>query len=534
MTKPELPNLPPEILESLPPVVQNYIREIQAVMAAQQHIIETQLPLLQNQIAAQQYVIETQLPLLQKQVAAQVPQLLAQVEQIPQQVAQITQLQAQVTELQRRLDQNSQNSSKPPSADPPWTRPPKTPKAASGKKQGGQPGHERHSRELIPTSEADHVQEWWPLLCEKCKGPLRSSDQIGTAQRHQVWEIERRPAQVTEHQFFGCECSGCGHLTQHPHPQAVPLGNFGPVLIATVATLHGRYRITTREVSEIASDLWQVELSLGAVADACHKASLALEPSYTQAQTLAQNSRQANVDETSWNTEGARGWLWVAACSMVVVFMVAARRSRDSFHALLGSTYQGIVNSDRYNAYYGLEASQHQLCWAHLIRNLKGIAARAGPCEVWAKQCLEITKSLFEVWSTFQLVPETEATRAALVEQVEPIRAAFKAQLKAGLDHSEAKVVTFSREVSKLEARLWVFVNVPGIEPTNNAAERALRPAVIWRKTSFGTQSENGQRFVERMLTVEATCQLQGRNFLDFLAASLAATWYKQPMPTLC
>lgn len=486
MTAPELPVLAPEIMESLPPVVQVYIRELQAALLAQLQVSE-----------------------------------------------QIAQLQAQVTELQNRLDQNSQNSSKPPSSDPPWQRPPKTPKASSGKKPGGQPGHTRHRRELLPASEVDSVQEWWPQVCEQCLGPLRASDQLGPAQRHQVWEIERVRAKVTEHQFFGCECSGCGHLTQHPHPQSVPLGNFGPELVATVATLHGSYRITTREVSAIVQDLWQVEMSLGAVADACHKASLALEPSYKQAQNLAQDSTQANVDETSWNTCGKRGWLWVAVCSVAVVFRLATQRSRESFHALLGSEYTGIVNSDRYNAYYALAANHHQLCWAHLIRNLTGIAARAGPAAEWANVCLDLSSKLFEVWHQYRAGPASEVEQAALIVEVAPIRAAFQAQLEVGLGHPDVKVVTFSREVLKLEERLWLFVKVPGIEPTNNAAERALRPAVIWRKTCFGTQSENGQHFVERMLTVEATCQLQGRNFLDFLAASLAATWYKQPLPTL-
>ena len=494
MSLPELPVLPPEILENLPASVQNYIRGLEALIEMQQHIIETQLPLLQNQLTTQN---------------------------------------TQMTELQQRLDQNSQNSSKPPSSDPPYTRPPKTAKATSTKKRGGQPGHSRHLRELLPESEVDSIQEWWPKVCLKCQRPLRPSDQLGTYQRHQVWEIERVRAKVTEHQLYTCECSGCGQLTQHPHPQTVPVGNFGPELVATLATLHGRYRISTREVVELVQDLWQVDISLGAVAEACHKASHALAPSYTQAQSLAQNSKQANVDETSWNTAGKRGWLWVAVSKVAVVFRVAAQRSRASFHALLGREYAGIVNSDRYNAYYGVASSRHQLCWAHLIRNLKGIATRAGPAEEWANGCLDLTKKLFEVWHSFQAGPQTAAERATLVAEVELIRATFQAQLAAGLSHSDAKVVTFSREVSKLEARLWLFARVAGIEPTNNAAERALRPAVIWRKTSFGTQSEVGERFVERMLTVEATCQLQRRNFLDFLAESLAATWYKQALPTL-
>lgn len=445
---------------------------------------------------------------------------------------QIKALQAQIVELQARLDQNSQNSGKPPSSDPPFKRPPKKAKTKSGQPKGGQLGHPQHTRSLLPTEEVDHHQAWWPTECEQCHAPLRSSDQLGEPVRQQVWEIERVRAQVTEHQFYTCECSGCGKLTRHPQPPTVPVGNFGPHLTSTIATLHGRYRLSLREVQALAQDLWQVEISLGAVADSCHKVSQALEEPYQAAQQHLQASPQTNVDETSWYKGGERAWLWVAVSAVAVVFMVAKSRSRASFKALVGEHYSGVVGSDRYNAYYSLEASRHQLCWAHLIRNLRGLGERAGPAKSWSEACLALTNELFKLWHEFKAT-EAGMSRAELAQRMEPIRAGFKQQLEEGQRLEDGKVKTFSTQLLKFEKRLWVFVSVARVEPTNNQAERALRPAVIWRKTCYGSQSEQGCRFVERMLTTSATCQVQGRNLLDFVSESLKAHWSGQPAPNL-
>jgi hypothetical protein len=195
------------------------------------------------------------------------------------------------------------------------------------------------------------------------------------------------------------------------------------------------------------------------------------------------------------------------------------------------------VGSDRYSAYYALDPTKHQLCWAHLIRNLKGLEVRAGSTGAWAIATRELATSLFKVWHAFlkNPAPDDEQKRATLLAEVRPIRAAFKAQLELGLtlQPEDKKLTRFCRQLLKQEGRLWVFVNVPLVSPTNNAAERALRPAVIWRKTSFGTQGENGQRFVECMLTIRVTCRLSGHNFLEFLSSSLKAHWFSQPMPTL-
>jgi transposase len=293
-----------------------------------------------------------------------------------------------------------------------------------------------------------------------------------------------------------------------------------------------------RETAALARDLWQLELSVGAVADACQKASLALASSYTEAHThLKAHSSEVNVDETGWRDSGKRGWLWVAVSKVATVFKLGSKRNRASFQELIPKDYLGVVGSDRYSAYYALDPARHQLCLAHILRNLKGLEVRAEPTAKWATTTRELVTSLFHSWHTFKINPTPDAAqkRATLLAEVEPIRIAITEQLELGLtlQPEDKKLTRFCRQLKKHEARLWVFVNVQGIEPTNNAAERALRPAVIWRKTSFGTQGENGQRFVERMLTIRATCRLSGHNFLEFLSASLKAHWSSQPMPSL-
>lgn len=480
MSEFEAPQLPDEIWQNLPPAVQQYIELLQTHF---QH--------------------------------------------------QITALQAQIIQLQTHLDQNSQNSSKPPSADPPYQRPPKKTKPKSGNLKGGQVGHLRHSRPLLPPEQLDLLKEWWPSQCQNCAGPLRPSDQFGQPLRHQVWEIPRVRATVTEHQLFSCECSACGTLTTHPHPPAVPVGNFGPNLTVSIASLHGRYRLSIREVQAVAAALWQVELSSGAIAQLCYKTSLALAPVYEQLKAQVHSSPVLNVDETGWYDGGQRFWLWVAVSRVAVVFEVTKQRSRASLHALIGQDYRGVVGSDHYNAYYGVAPDHHQLCWAHLLRNLRGLGERAGPAAKWSETALNLSQRLFACWHNFKH-SQTDKGRTQLQSEVGLVRAEFKSHLEKGLNLGDGKVRAFCRQLLKHEDCLWVFSHLEGVEPTNNAAEQALRPAVIWRKTCFGTQSERGQRFVERMLSVSASCAKSGRNLFDFVSESLAAHWYGQPFPTLC
>jgi transposase len=443
-------------------------------------------------------------------------------------------LQSQVIELQAQLAQNSQNSSKPPSSDPPFKRPPKKSRHEDkvARPKGGQVGHSRHTRELLPVEAVDEIVEIYPHECTQCHAPLQSSDQIGEPLRHQVWELPVVKARVKEYQFYTSECRGCSQLTKSEKnwPKAVPTGQFGPQLVATLGVLHGQYQLSLRQTQELALDLWELPLSLGAVAASCRKVSAALEPSYSSIESRVQKHPTNHVDETSWKREGKLRWLWVATNPAASLFKVTASRCGRSLQGLIGEAYKGIIHSDRHKPYLKLEASRHQLCWAHLIRNLRGLAQRAGPAEVWAAKCLVESEKLFEVWHKFK---REEVSRAELMELVEPIRAAFKGQLVAGTSLGDGKVKAFSRELLKLEERLYLFVKEPGVEPTNNAAEQALRCGVIWRKKCFGNQSDWGEGFVARVLSVRATSQKQGLNFLSYLSECLEAHWFKTPAPIL-
>lgn len=435
-------------------------------------------------------------------------------------------------ELFHQLNANSHNSSKPPSSDPPFKRPPKKSKEKSGRPKGAQVGHTRHLRELVPVAAVDEIVEIYPQECQHCHAPLRSSDQIGEVVRHQVWELPPVKASVKEYQFFTRQCTQCCQLTKSEKhwPKDVPTGQFGPRLVATLGVLHGQYQLSLRQSQQLAFDLWQLPLSLGTLADSCHKTSCALETSYQQIEEVVQHHPTNHVDETGWKREGKLRWLWVATNAAASLFKVTTSRCGQSLKELIGESYGGIIHSDRHKPYLKLEENRHQLCWAHLIRNLRGLSQRAGPAEKWAEECLLQSEKLFEQWHRFK---GEEISRAKLEEEVECIRAAFKCQLKAGMTLGDGQVRAFSREILKLEERLYIFVKEPGVEPTNNAAEQALRCAVIWRKKCFGNQSDWGERFVERVLSVRATAQKQGLNFLDYLTECLHSQWFETPAPAL-
>jgi transposase len=440
-------------------------------------------------------------------------------------------LQTQVAEFQAQLKANSQNSNKPPSSDPPFKRPPKKTKDKSERPKGGQVGHNRHLRELVPVETVDEIVEIYPHKCDQCHSPLRASDQVGEQPlRHQVWELPVVKARIKEYQFYSRQCSQCLQLTKSEKawPKDIPTGQFGPRLVATPGVLHDQYQLSLRQTQELVFDLWQLPLSLGAVADSCQKVSIALEASYQSIEKTVQKHLTNHVDETGWKREGQLRWLWVATNTVASLFKVTNNRAGQSLESLIGEQYLGIVHSDRHKPFLKLEETRHQLCWAHLIRNLRGLSQRTGPAEKWAEKCLSESELLFGVWHRFK---SGDIERVQLQSEVGSIRAAFKRQLELGTTLGDGKVRAFSRELLKLEERLYIFVKEPGVEPTNNAAEQALRGALIWRKKCFGNKREWGERFVERVLSVKATAKRQGLNFLTFLSECLRSEWFKTPAP---
>lgn len=446
--------------------------------------------------------------------------------------ATIKKLEARVDELERRLGQNSRNSSKPPSSDPPdLPKPPK--RKPSGRKPGGQPGHEGHQRALVPTDKVDHLEHVWPDRCESCdhdlsKGGIRV--EVGEPERHQVAELPEVHATVSEWQLHTQCCPRCNHATAAKLPDGVPASCFGPRLQAVAALLSGVYRLSKRTLQSVLSNLFGVEVSLGSVIACEQRTSTVIAPPVAEAHAYMQRQGIINADETGWRQRRKRAWLWVAVTAQVTVFMIHARRGTEAAHKLLGH-FAGILGTDRWCAYASHLLRQRQICWAHLRRHWEAFAQCDGDAARVGQTLLEGTETIFKWWHR---VRDGTMARSTLQKKIAEIRPGFKALLQDGTVCGVPKVEAMCREIIDLEPAMWTFARVPGVDPTNNSSERALRPGVLMRKTSFGTHSENGSRFIERMLTVSATLKQQGRNVVDYLTeACERALWGLPPRSLL-
>lgn len=451
-------------------------------------------------------------------------------DQVQALTAQVEKLTARVAELESRLKLNSQNSSKPPSSDGPNVKlPPK--KEPTGRKPGGQPGHKGAKRDLLPREKVDKIEDHWPEVCAECEAalPRGTRTEVGEPSRHQVTEIPPVKAHVTEHRLHCQMCPRCRHATQAALPAGVPAGAFGPRLLAVVALFTGAYRISKRVAVSALGDLFGVELSLGSVSNAEQAMSEAIARPVDEAKDHVCQAGVVNADETSWRERRGKAWLWIAATNKVAVFLVHAKRSAVAARELLRQ-FGGILITDRWSAYEGWALDRRQLCWAHLKRDFAFIAESKGTARHVGQELLRLTQTMFRQWHR---VRDGTLSRVAFQRKVAQLRISFEAQIKRGVGCSAPKVSGMCWEILSALPALWTFAYVPGVEPTNNLAERCLRQGVLWRKTSFGTHSAEGSRFVERMLTTVATLKLQQRNVLEFLVAASEAALYGGRPPSL-
>jgi len=439
-------------------------------------------------------------------------------------IAALLALARRVAALEARLAQTSQNSSRPPSSDPPAARRPRRP--PSGRRPGGQPGHPGHSRPLLPVAQVQAVVPVKPTHCGRCGARLHGTDP--TPWRHQVTEVPKVPPVVTEYQLHTLACR-CGATTRAALPPGVPAGAFGPRLQALVAVGTGVYHLSRRTLVGLFADCFGVELALGSVTAAERAASQALAAPVAAAHAFAQQQPVAHVDETGWCEGRRRAWLWVAATATVTVFLVHARRGLGAAQALLGG-FAGILTSDRWTAYSGWPLRARQLCWAHLRRHFTAFAEAPGTAGRLGRALLGETDQLFTWWHR---VRDGTLAPASFRTYVSPLRQRVEALLWLGSQCRHAPTAATCRGILLLAPALWTFVRVPGVEPTNNAAERALRPGVLWRKGSFGSHSPTGSRFAERMLTVAATLKQQRRNIVDYVTHACAAALCNDPAPSL-
>jgi transposase len=430
-----------------------------------------------------------------------------------------------IAELEERLGKNSTNSSKPPSSDPPSVKR-RPPAPASGKKRGGQPGHRRHSRPLVPPERLRQVIECKPPACRCCGHDLQGDDPQPL--RHQVAELPPIEPTVDEYRLHRLECPHCGTSTCAALPPGVPTGAFGPRLRAILSVLAGAYRLGKRPIRQLASDLFGLSISVGMIARLERQAAAELQAPVEELRQYVRDADSAHIDETSWKQGRDKAWLWVAVTRLVTVFAIATSRGAEVARDLLGTDRRKVVISDRFKSYTWIK--RRQFCWAHLDRDFQAMVDRGGESAEVGRRLLTHSQRIFDWWHR---VRDGTMARATLQSNVAMLRFAFRDDLRRGEACGCAKTAGTCRELLAGETHLWTFVRVEGVEPTNNDAERALRHGVIYRKLSGGTDGESGSRFVERILTVVATCRQQGINVLDYLTRYYQARLDDEAAPSL-
>jgi len=443
---------------------------------------------------------------------------------------QVQDLKAEVEELQEQLKLNSSNSSKPPSSDGPEQKIVKGKPKERGKKRGGQKGHKGHRRDLLPLEQVDEVVEHKPEICAGCGSELEGADP--EPYRHQVTELPPIEPYVTEHQVHRLTCDCCGMKNQGELPPEVAASQFGPNLVALIALLMGVYRLSKRQVTGLLEDCFDIRLSTGSVINQQTAVSAALAEPVEEARAYVQEQAMRNIDETGWyqRDQDKKGWLWVVVTPLVTVFLVALSRGGKIAKHLLGEESGGLVGSDRYSAYNWLPVEWRQVCWAHLRRDFQRILERGGQSALVGAPLRLLAEEILSLWGR---VRDGTLSHAEFLIRLPAFQYTLHHVLAEGASCSHSKTATTCRLILKVEPALWTFATHPGVEPTNNCAERALRTAVIWRGLSHGTQSEAGSRFVECILTVVETCRQQERNPLDYLRRAVLAHRQGLSVPSL-
>ena len=457
----------------------------------------------------------------------------------------LEQLINRVAQLEEQKGRSSRNSSKPPSSDGSGFKPSANEKRkGSGRKRGGQDGHPGASRNLLPVEQCAEVIPHFPTTCRGCGEALSGEDR--EPHRHQVIEIPKIKPFVIEHQLHRLICPHCQTTTRAELPAGVENGGFGPQLSALVGLLGGVYHLSHRKVQSLLDQVLGVELSTGAITAIRCRLSESLATLVEEAAVAIREEKVAHMDETGGpignadgnNPERKRGWLWVLVTPALAVFHLALSRSGEVARDVLGEAFDGIVVTDRYGAYSWLPLRRRQICWAHIKRDFTAIAERTGVSEEMGRRLLELERQMFQQWHRWR---EGQISRQDLKIVMQPIRQAIEATLKEVSNLGFAKrektpwacTVRTCRKILMVEPALWTFLDHPDVEPTNNAAERALRPAVIHRKLSYGVQSQRGALCQSRLLTVTTSLKQQGRDVMAFLVEAWEAHKNGLPAPSL-
>ena len=420
--------------------------------------------------------------------------------------------------LQEKLKLNSRNSSKPPSSDGPGG-PNRAARRASARKRGAQKGHPGAYRELLPEAEVDAVHECPPPDRCECGADVQVR---GKALRHQVFDVPEVKARVDEYRLYSGVCAGCAKVHQGVLPRGVPRGQMGPRALSIVGYLGTHCHLTQGKIRHVMAQLLGVDFSIGAVSQAHGKASQALATPVAQAVHAMASAPVVHVDETRYPREGSGGaWTWCLVTPTMATFSTLPSRARYVFESLMGPKPEAIVVSDRYGVYDSMDVNKRQVCWAHLLRDFIRISERSGTAGRIGQRLLGLGYVMFR-W------------RERGCKNYEPLQRRLRAALERGVAQTEcSRTANTCANLLRLWPALWTFIHRPEVQPTNNAAEQALRGIVLKRKISGPTRSRRGEEFIARGFSVLESCRRQGRNMLDFLHQSITAWIDQTPGPSL-
>lgn len=460
-------------------------------------------------------------PSLPPDVLATLPAIVVAL--IQWQTEQIERLSARVAELEAQGLKNSTNSSKPPSTEHPHAKS-KPAKPKSQRTPGAQAGHAKHQRPLIASDQCQQVLPCIPSNCRRCGATLTGVDPQPL--RHQVWEWPEIQPVVTEYQRHRLLCR-CGVATCGDLPAGVPSGQAGPRLIAFAGLLMAHFRQSKRRAALFLASILNQPASPGWLVTLQNHAADAVAPAYEELAAALPDQATLFVDESPTKEGRHKSWLWTFVASTFTVFACRLSRAAEVPKQLLGQGFAGVLHCDRARMYWAFGRLQY--CWAHLKRDFQGLID--SPCTVRRRLGHDLMRPTREMFALWQKVRDGTLSRPAFAERMQPLRRRVESVLLRG--YFDRRVRGFCTDLYEHRERLWVFVDVAGVEPTNNAAEQALRQAVIWRKLSFGTRSASGSRFVERVLSVIETCRRQNRDVFAWMTTTVQAHFAGQPAPSL-
>ena len=450
-------------------------------------------------------------------------------------LAEITALRARVDEHDRLLKRDSTNSSLAPSNDPPLTRQQRRArereraKQQGRKQRGGQPGHEGKSREMVAPERVDDHVEHVPVACVCGHRFTGSEEHVGDPVLRQKWELPEVVPLVIEHRLHRLVCPGCGTAVL-AEGDGISASAFGPRLEAHVAVMSGVYRLSRRQIVELLCEMFGTTVSVGAVNATIMRMSAMLADPWRELRDAVRKAQAVHADETSWRLRGETNWLWVAASALMACYRIDPARSQAAAKELLGEDFGSFIITDRYAGYHWLDVLQQQLCWCHAIRQFVSVSERDGAPGRLGHQLLAAAREVIRAHREY-LQDGHDLTW--LHAQLAPYRERIKALLEQGVRGRHLKTRRFCAGLLDEYDALWTFCEVEGIDPTNNVAERALRHGVLLRKIQLGTQSEKGNRWIERICTARETCRLQGRSVLGYLQEAATAAQHRQPIPSL-